>query len=87
MVVGLRRCRRRHERPGIRSALDFCHPGLRRKEVILPSDLCPHTTHVMGSECMRHHHTNGPQTAQAQLPRTEQGCSPRSLARGELETR
>eukprot|EP00962_Isochrysis_galbana_P054828 scaffold26470_cov160-Isochrysis_galbana.AAC.2 len=32
----------------------------------------------MGSECMRHHHnhTNGPQTAQAQLPRTrtEQGA-------------
>eukprot|EP00962_Isochrysis_galbana_P031639 scaffold10297_cov113-Isochrysis_galbana.AAC.24 len=25
----------------------------------------------MGSECMRHHHTNGPQTAQAQLARTD----------------
>eukprot|EP00962_Isochrysis_galbana_P060048 scaffold34010_cov129-Isochrysis_galbana.AAC.1 len=35
---------------------------------------------VMGSECMRHHHTNGPQTAQAQLPRTEQGSATRVVA-------
>eukprot|EP00962_Isochrysis_galbana_P021904 scaffold6478_cov124-Isochrysis_galbana.AAC.5 len=53
----------------------------------LVADGSGRTPTVMGSECMRHHHTNGPQTAQAQLPRTEQGCSPRSLARGELETR
>eukprot|EP00962_Isochrysis_galbana_P039723 scaffold14290_cov125-Isochrysis_galbana.AAC.2 len=37
---------------------------------------------VIGSECMRHDHTNGPQTAQAQLPRTEQGCSPLSSVTG-----